>query len=587
VISQAWFQRELDVIRASGVHEDIEKLLRPTANGRPRALSVDVFLAATMLSINTQKNGGTLVAIHRLLTTELSRSYRVALGVTRPGPGGKSVTIRQVRYMLERIELRLADDERRMPTLKEYDRQERRAALQRIADRILAATMPDHLPSTGEYALDASAISSWARGKRNTAAKNTKKGKKKGKSAKASVKREGSLGTTRTANDVADLEEEARSEPSPEEVATIADDAEAGRPYDPDARWGYQTKTFDKGTSFVFGYQAVALARVNYPGPKLVERLTLAPGNTNGVDDARDLVTAWQHELAQTNGAPLSKLLCDRGFSDALPERWKRPIAALGIEQVIDIHPTLHGVRDFKGVKMIDGTPHHPATPEHLWVINRPANLSPGTLKQDATFKERHEHAERIKAIAEFRAKIAERHAYAFRRVAGPDANGKERYECPGCAGKIKDPNCPISMLLPDGTPELTYPPGVTPQPHKRTMTVPGDATEKIRQRLYWGSDEWIAEYNKRGAIEGQFGNWKNPATEGIKRGWVRVVGRVKTTVMLVLAAAASNLRQLRAWADRAGDHADPKTSPVPKTVDFEELEPSSDRRANGPPVAA
>jgi hypothetical protein len=59
-------------------------------------------------------------------------------------------------------------------------------------------------------------------------------------------------------------------------------------------------------------------------------------------------------------------------------------------------------VRDFDGVKMIDGTPHCPATPEHLEVIVRPAQLSVPALKANATAVERAEHAEKEKALDEF-----------------------------------------------------------------------------------------------------------------------------------------------------------------------------------------
>jgi hypothetical protein len=339
--------------------------------------------------------------VHRLLTTELARSYRVALGITEPGLHGRSITIRQVRYLLERIEARLATSQHRAPGLDEFDRQARSQALQNIADKILTATMPTHLPPPGEYALDATGIASWARGRRRTPI-NT---------------------ATAPATD-------AGHEPSDDEISTATDDR-VGVSFDPDAAWGYQTKTYDKGSSFVFGYQAVALARVGGRGPALVERLTLAPGNTNGVDHVLELVTTWQ-DAATAGGQPrITKLLCDRGFSDAVPERWKYPLTDLGIEQVIDIHPTMHGVRDFDGVKMIDGTPHCPAAPEDLWVIDRPANLSPGDFKANATFDEQRQHAERVRALEQFRAKIAQRHTYAFRRVQGPDAAGKERYECP------------------------------------------------------------------------------------------------------------------------------------------------------------
>lgn len=90
----------------------------------------------------------------------MSRSYQTALGIRE---GFQAVTIRQVRYLLEAIEKKLAFTEDRAPALSAVDRAERQEALQNIYDRLLAATMAEHLPDSGAYALDDSGIDSAAR----------------------------------------------------------------------------------------------------------------------------------------------------------------------------------------------------------------------------------------------------------------------------------------------------------------------------------------------------------------------------------------------------------------------------------------
>lgn len=67
----------------------------------------------------------------------------------------------------------------------------------------------------------------------------------------------------------------------------------------------------------------------------------------------------------------------------------------------------------------------------------------------------------------------------------------------------------------------------------QRTVTVKGDVTPKVRQHYYWGSDEWIAAFNRRNAVEALFGNLKSPTTENVRRGWTNVMGLVKTTLLL------------------------------------------------------
>jgi hypothetical protein len=116
---------------------------------------------------------------------------------------------------------------------------------------------------------------------------------------------------------------------------------------------------------------------------------------------------------------------------------------------------------------------------------------------------------------------------------------------------------------FPEGTPTVDNPPAIDTAPKcckQRTITVHGDVTPKIRQRLYWGSDEWIAAFVRRTRIEGGYGNIKSSKTENVRRGWTHVVGIVKTGLMLVIAQAAANLRCLRVWAARTGDRTDPLT---------------------------
>ena len=71
------------------------------------------------------------------------------------------------------------------------------------------------------------------------------------------------------------------------------------------------------------------------------------------------------------------------------------------------------------------------------------------------------------------RAKVAERETWAFRRVAGPDATGKERYECPAQAGKRICDLCPLSELFPNGTPKVETPPEAARPPRSAAPSAP------------------------------------------------------------------------------------------------------------------
>jgi hypothetical protein len=108
-------------------------------------------------------------------------------------------------------------------------------------------------------------------------------------------------------------------------------------------------------------------------------------------------------------------------------------------------------------------------------------------------------------------------------------------------------------MTKPLGIPTVINPPREQPPTccTQRTITLPGDIDPKSRQRHYWGSRDWITAFNRRSRVEGWFGNLKSNNTENLTRGAFRVMGLAKTSLMLGLYAAATNLRLLRTWQTR------------------------------------
>ncbi len=291
--------------------------------------------------------------------------------------------------------------------------------------------------------------------------------------------------------------------------------------------------------------------------PILTWRIRLAPANADVVEPGLALINGLLG-----SGHPVNALLNDRAFSGRNPKRWATPLRTLGIDHIFDLFACDHGVTDHDGIRMIDGTPHCPATPDHLVTITRPAKLGVGTLPRGATAAQKADHERQRDELATFRARIAEREPYAFRRVAGPDKTGKGRWECPARSAKVVCANCPLSGFVAtgdaDSPPRVVDPPAEATAPkccRQTTVTITGDVTAKIRQRLYWGSDLWIASYIRRTHVEGSYANMKSPKTQNIRRGWCFVVGLVKTSILAVAAVAAVNIRLLRVWAAASGFH--------------------------------
>ena len=305
--------------------------------------------------------------------------------------------------------------------------------------------------------------------------------------------------------------------------------------FDPDAAWGVKTHKSGR-TEAYFGYELHAVVRVNPIGadggatPCLAERIAVVPASTNCTYPVLAAL-----ERMQDDGLTVTEVMADRGYSYKL--NWSPNLLALGIDPVADLHATQYGSRGtHEGARIVAGTPHCPAMPIAFDTIKRPDRLTDSP------------------ALREFLEGIERREQWALRRVAGPDTTGKERYECPARAGKLRCLLHQPSMAMSLATPTVQKPPPVDEAPkccRQRTITLPGDIDAKSRQRHYWGSPTWIKAFSRRSRVEGWFGNLKNDSTEALNRGAFRVVGICKTSIMLTIYAAATNLRLLRAWSRR------------------------------------
>lgn len=228
-----------------------------------------------------------------------------------------------------------------------------------------------------------------------------------------------------------------------------------------------------------------------------------------------------------------------------------------GIESTLDIHPQDAGARldQRTGVLMIDGWPHVPWTPTRLHKITRPPRFTIAKLDDDATLDERREHKTQRRALARFHERIAERGKYALSPNGRAKSDGRRHFFTSRHDAHLATAAHRKSKVFTQAT--ITIDAGVAP---------------KLRQRLRWGSPEWIQEYAPRSAVEATYGNLKSPDGENMRRGWIRLFGLVRTGLMLAFAAAHHNLRVARRWAERTGAAtADLLLAADPPDLGFEE----------------
>ena len=193
---------------------------------------------------------------------------------------------------------------------------------------------------------------------------------------------------------------------------------------------------------------------------------------------------------------------------------------------------------------------------------------------------------------------LAPRRAPAFRRAIAARApyllryNGQitsgERFQCPARAGTARCPLVEQSLEFDLSVPTVAHPPAASTAPKcctQSTITIPWAVTPKIRQKLVWGSDDWISSFARRTHIEGGFGNVKNPNTENLSRGWLQVSGLVRHTLGMAFVLAAYNLRIAQKWNDETGLSTDPVFAPTPAFTLLHEPEPAD--QLDAPPLAA
>lgn len=530
-------ERVLAVIRRSGVAEELEALLRAKPGGAPRRLSVEMLFAACVLVHGTGSSSANLIRIHELLTNHLAVSTQFRHGIAwRQGARVRKLEIHQVRYLFKAV--RRAVDysphtarENGM-TLTQDQRVEREAAFCALVARPVGAS-GRAVGTSDVTAIDASSLPSWSRGAR-------------------------------------------QAQPSRGEDYRLDDSTFVTKPteaWDPDARWGYQTATHNKyDADRFFGFQmltaSTTFARGSLEQPlKLITAMTLVPANAPVPGPTLRLLD----ELSLHQ--PLTTVLVDRGFSMATHANWAGPILERGLDQVVDLADNQRGpvLDPSTGVLMIDGWPCAPWTPRHLHKIARPPRFALKKPGPTASSRRRAEYSRNLAALLDFQAAQAELAQYALAPNGRRKTNGTRHFFAP-------DYGRHTATAAQRRTKAFT----------QATITIDSTVQPHLRQRHRWGSPQWIAEWNRRNAVESGYGNLKTLDGEGVQRGWIRVVGLAAVGLMATFAIVHYNLRMLRKWARTTGYAGDDIIlSPAPEVFGYEPVEFLANGSAIEPPEAA
>lgn len=466
--------------------------------GRHRGVPVRTLLVALQLGAF----GGDyfLSSVPKVLD-RLGPKDRVRLGLARTG---KTVTYRQVCYMVTRIDEVLRDGFVR-------DREERIVDGYRDFDLLFNALAttgghPDSL-TVKTIAIDGSDIPTW--GASRTLHVPIWETDEKGK-----------------AQIVRDEEGNARYE-----RVRVVSDIDAG----------YRGSRAVEGKREHFGYcLTVAITTREEGGPKVPRAAVAARLRPTLVQD-KQMGLAVIGETAQRRGG-LGDVLMDRGYTASLDGKdFLLPIRAMGGEPIFSLtQHQLGPAGTVRGAVIIEGRPYSPSIPERLLNIEPPKGGIDGSY---------HPNPELLR---EYQERIAAREIYALVPHGTRRANGTQVFQCPGAAGKLECPLQPARRGLREGALPVLKVPAHPGADSVCAKAFPSFTLEELplMQRHVFGSREWERSYARRSSsVETFFANVKDASREGVRRGRIRVTGIIKTGLCVALAVASANRRLALAFS--------------------------------------
>jgi hypothetical protein len=309
---------------------------------------------------------------------------------------------------------------------------------------------------------------------------------------------------------------------------------------DPDASFGHAKRNAPGAKDYLFfGYYAQVATMVHDekgpPVPELVRRIALAAPRL----DPAGVMAKTLLRLAN-DGIALGDVLADCGYSNRHPETFAAPLRRAGAALVMDLHPGDRGQRGtFEGAIAANGALFCPGTPAPL--------LDLGPLSRGANAEQRAAHDARFAELAR----------YKLSALNAPDDDGYQRVICPAAALKVRCALKESSLALSFDRPSVSNPPAEPPRCcAQRSITVPPQVNEKTRQKHDYAGPAHRVSYSRRTAAERTYASLADPSVGGIRRGWCRLFGLAKNTLMYALAVVVRNVRIVESFERREAQEA-------------------------------
>jgi len=306
---------------------------------------------------------------------------------------------------------------------------------------------------------------------------------------------------------------------------------------DPDARAGHRSATGQRLAGPYVGYElhiAVQTREVRWTNyrdrtalgdevPNVVTTLNLVPAGSHRGRAIVDELISCKRDFAE-----ISDVVWDPGYSLCQPETTSFLLGAARIEQTLQPVTHQRGIQPFSGeALLLDGQLYSRFLPTELRDLAMPPRFASGAYRRA------------------FEDSFNLRARWRYVRHSRPDRDGFTRWRCPFCAGLLRSRSLPKTMRRSRQKPMVSLPTS-TQCCCNGSLSAP--AVElPLTQAIPFGSTAWRISMNRRQVVESANAALKGSFVD-CARGFFRVFGRVKISVLLGFTVAAYNLDRIRSF---------------------------------------
>jgi hypothetical protein len=509
------------VVDRSGVVTVLAGLLDAEV-GRHRTISVRGLLVTCQLNALARHHRAHLVEVARTINA-MSDEQRASLGIVRHDP---AETYDRVDRLFNKL-CAMLDAGHIADGL--------RVDARWLANRLAAAAVPAEFRTSSSVAIDGTDVETWGalHGDATTVELD-------GEAAESQLMDDGTV-------------------PKPKKPARkaavlgVGTDGRKRYTVDRDARAGHRSATNSRAAGPYVGYELhLGVQARDVKWTNGVDKITLSD-EVPGVITGFSLVPAGTHRgkaivddliAAKQAGEPIDDVVWDPGYSLCRPGTVHHKLAQAGIHQTFQPVTHQRGTRPFSGDGLlIDGQLFSTLLPEELRDLASP----PRGASEDEKLA--------------YEARFNLRARWRMMRHSPPDADGATRWRCPFCAGFLRARRFSKTMRRPSSVPLVPVGDGCD---RCCNGILTATATDMAWwQRITFGTTAWRISMGRRQVVESVNAALKGVFTD-LGRGFLRVLGVTKMTVLLGFTLAAFNLDRIRSFRakhalDEQGRPTEPK----------------------------